>query len=214
LVWAGIIRQEGTGKDKYEAMVRMVDGAMECDLDIKKYSAIPDDFRNLRNRISDLKYNVQIFLQNNYGCCLVCSAIAQRKICHSSGCPSVFNICFKCFGKHSASTCSEPYFNVAKGFCFKCWMPLQDIFGISFHSKAKEALVTCSNSAHEFVKPLLASFFHKRNIIQLDCPCVDKAEYNRWLFTPSKESVAGPGQIPNFLLILEAAVTQLKDVFE
>jgi hypothetical protein len=214
LVWAGIIRQEGTGKDKYEAMVRMVDGAMECDLDIKKYSAIPDDFRNLRNRISDLKYNVQIFLQNNYGCCLVCSAIAQRKICHSSGCPSVFNICFKCFGKHSASTCSEPYFNVAKGFCFKCWMPLQDIFGISFHSKAKEALVTCSNSAYEFVKPLLASFFHKRNIIQLDCPCVDKAEYNRWLFTPSKESVAGPGQIPNFLLILEAAVTQLKDVFE
>ena len=192
----------------------MVDGAMECDLDIKKYSAIPDDFRNLRNRISDLKYNVQIFLQNNYGCCLVCSAIAQRKICHSSGCPSVFNICFKCFGKHSASTCSEPYFNVAKGFCFKCWMPLQDIFGISFHSKAKEALVTCSNSAHEFVKPLLASFFHKRNIIQLDCPCVDKAEYNRWLFAPSKESVAGPGQIPNFLLILEAAVTQLKDVFE
>ena len=192
----------------------MVDGAMECDLDIKKYSAIPDDFRNLRIRISDLKYSVQIFLQNNYTCCLVCSAIAQRKICHSSGCPSVFNICFKCFGKHSASTCSEPYFNVAKGFCFKCWMPLQDIFGISFHSKAKEALVTCSNSAHEFVKPLLASFFHKRNIIQLDCPCVDKAQYNRWLFTPSKESVAGPGQIPNILLILEAAVTQLKDVFE
>ena len=208
------MRNQGTGKDKYEAMVRMVDGAMESDLDIKKYSAIPDDFRNLRIRISDLKYSVQIFLQNNYTCCLVCSAISQRKICHSSGCPSVFNICFKCFGKHSASTCSEPYFNVAKGFCYKCWMPLQDIFGISFHSKAKEALVTCSNSAHEFVKPLLACFFHKRNIIQLDCPCVDKAEYNRWLFTPSKESVAGPGQIPNILLILEAAVTQLKDVFE
>ena len=187
---------------------------MESDLDIKKYSAPPDDFRKLRNRISDLKYNVQIFLQNNYSCCLVCSAISQRKICHSSGCPSVFNICFKCFGRHSASTCSEPYFNVAKGFCYKCWMPLQDIFGISFHSKAKEDLVACSNSAHDFVKPLVACFFHRRNIIQLDCPCVDKAEYNRWLFTPSKESVAGPGQIPNILLILEAAVTQLKDVFE
>jgi len=45
------MRQQGTGKDKYEAMVRMVDGAMESDLDIKKYSAPPDDFRKLRNRI-------------------------------------------------------------------------------------------------------------------------------------------------------------------
>ena len=180
----------------------MVDGAMACDLDIKKYSALPDDFGKLRNRISDLKYNVQMFLQNNYTCCLVCSAIAQKKICHSSGCPSVFNICFKCFGKHSASTCKEPYFNVAKGFCYKCWMPLQDIFGISFHSKAKEDLVACSNSAHEFVKPLLACLYHRRDIIQLVCPCVDKAQYNRWLFSPSKESVAGPGRISNISLII------------
>ena len=93
-------------------------------------------------------------------------------------------------------------------------MPLHDVFGISFHSKTKEDLVACSNSAHEMVKPLVACFFHRRDIVQLACPCGDRAQYNRWLFAPSQESVAGTGHIPNLLLLLEAAVTQMKDVFE
>jgi hypothetical protein len=214
LSWAGILRKSGTGQKKYEEMVALVDGAMASTLEIKHYSAIPDDFRELRNRIRDIKYHVSMLLQIHPTCCLVCSAIAKKKIHHTGGCPSVFNICFKCFGRHSAKTCSEPYFDVAKGFCFKCWMPLFDIFGISFHSKTKEDLITCSNSAHELVKPLVACFFHKREIIQLACPCGDRVQYNRWLFNPSQESVAGAGHIPNLLLILEAAATQLKDVVE
>jgi hypothetical protein len=194
--------------------VAIVDGAMANEVCIKEYNAIPGDFLELRNRIRDIKYHVNVLLQNHPTCCLVCSAIAKKKVIHTGGCPSVFNICFKCFGRHSASRCSEGFFDVAKGFCFKCWMPLFDIFGITFHSKNKEDLVTCSHSAQILVKPLVACFFYRREILQLACPCVDRAQYNRWLFTPSQESVAGAGHIPNLLLLLEAAASQLKHVVD
>jgi hypothetical protein len=195
-------------------MVAIVDGAMENEVSMKHYNTPLDDFGKLRIRIRDINYHVQVFLRNQTTCCLLCSVIAQKKIFHAGGCPSVFNICFKCFGRHSGSSCSERYFDVAKGFCFKCWMPLHNIFGISFHTKTKQDLVACSNSAYEFVKPLVACFFYRRDIIQLACPCSDRVQYNRWLFSPSNESVAGSGHIPNLLLLLEAAVAQAKDVFE
>jgi hypothetical protein len=91
-------------------------------------------------------------------------------------------------------------------------MPLFDIWGVSFHSKVKEDLVICKHDARDFLKPLSACFFHRRDIVQMECSSSDRSQYQSWLFNHSGEVVSGSGQIPNVLLLLEAAFAQMKDV--
>ena len=140
--------------------------------------------------------------------CLVCSAIARERVTHAGGCSSTYNICFKCLGQHRSQNCFQKWFKVAPRFCFKCWMPLFDICGVSFHSKKKEDLVSCTSEARDFLKPLAMIFFHDRRIANISCPCGDISHYQRWLFSASEESVAGIGQVPNILLLLEAILEQ------
>ncbi len=136
--------------------------------------------------------------------CLVCSAIATENVKHTGGCTSIYNMCFKCLGQHRAQSCSGRLFKVAPNFCWKCWMPLYDMFGVSFHSSKKEDLVNCTSEARDFLKPLAMVFYHNRRILDFSCPCRELSEYQEWLFASSEQSVSGMGQVPNILLFLEA----------
>jgi len=188
-------------------MVRVIDGSgeptMEVTLPEKKHEDVMDKDRLLRictklRRLSSIPKTH----------CLVCSAVAHERVMHAGGCPSTYNMCFKCLGQHQAHNCSGKLFKVAPKFCWKCWMPLYDIFGVSFHSSKKEDLTNCKSEARDFLKPLAMVFFHKRGIANMSCPCRDISQYQEWLFLPSGQSVSGMGQVPNILLLMEAFLEQ------
>jgi hypothetical protein len=92
-------------------------------------------------------------------------------------------------------------------------MPLFNLFGLSFHGNAKEELSQCKNDARNFLKPLAVCFYHKRiSLAGLSYPGGDISHYQEWLFSGSQESVSGLGQLPNIVLLLEAALLQMKQV--
>lgn len=207
---AQILLTSATHQQKYERMVSVVDGSLLHEtLEIR---APCDNFKDLRNRLDNIVINLAKVSRIAADCCMLCSVIRKARVHHAGGCPSVFNTCFKCLGRHSGKGCSEKFFDVAKRFCFRCWMPLFDIWGVSFHSKIKEDLVTCKHNARDFLKPLSACFFHRRDIVQMECSSIDRSQYQSWLFNHSGEAASGSGQIPNVLLLLEAAFAQMKDV--
>ncbi len=198
--------------DKYTTMTSIIDGPLQQT--IMKVVTSPDDFNNLRRRLSVILVAVNKLSQVASSVCLLCSAIDNKKVFHSGGCPSIFNTCFKCLGRHSSQKCSQPFFKVAKRFCFKCWMPLFDIFGCSFHSKQTCDLQNCNSPCRNFLKPLASCFFYRRNVVNLVCPCTDLSQYERWLFSHSQTSASGSGQVPNILLLLEASFSQMSSVLE
>jgi hypothetical protein len=206
----------GSDQDKYIAMTRFVDGADQYGgvAASRTFEITLDDFNNLRGRLSAIMVAVNRLTRVPVSVCLLCSAIANKRVSHKSGCPSSFNTCFKCLCRHSSKDCAQKYFNVATGFCFKCWMPLFDIFGFSFHSKALCDLRICTNACRDFLKPLAACFYHRRDIVRLVCPVADLVQYQTWLFSPTSASVSGSGQVPGILLLLEASFAQMTSVFE
>ena len=140
-------------------MVSAIDGA-ECQP--SEISVRPEDYSILKQRLLSILRGLEQLHQVSSLCCLTCSAISRRMVQHVGGCPATFNLCFKCLGAHHGQSCTGQYFNVKKKFCFKCWMPAFDLFGISFHGNSKEELVRCNNAARNFLKPLAMCFYHKR----------------------------------------------------
>ena len=206
---AGIIGSDISSQAKYMQMVQAIDGhepqeTMEINL--------PEDrlVETVRHRLLRIQANVKRLADIPSIYCSVCSAIAKKRVQHVGGCPSTFNICFKCLGQHRSHGCANNWFKVSKNFCWKCWMPLFDIDGVEFHSKNKEDLIICKNEARDFVKPLAMCFFHNRIVVEkMLHPCNgDLSNYQRWLFSASQESVAGIGQVPNIVLLLEAILEQ------
>ena len=175
-------------KAKYERMASIIDGPLTQT--IMEFTTSPDDFNDLRRRLSAMLIAVNKLGNVPSAVCLLCSVIQNKKICHKSGCPSCFN------------------------HCFKCWMPLFDIFGFSFHSKEICDLQNCTSACRNFLKPLAACFFYRQQILQLPCPCTDLVQYQTWLFSPTSASVSGSGQVPGILLLLEASFAQMTNVFE
>jgi hypothetical protein len=186
-------------------MVCAIDGSgektMEVTLHKNKVGDIMERLVRIRIRLNRLSDIPKMY-------CLVCSAIAAEKVTHLGGCTSTYNMCFKCLGQHRSLSCSGRFFKVAPKFCWKCWMPLYDIFGVSFHSNKKDDLINCSSAARDFLKPLAMVFFYNRRIASISCPCGDISQYERWLFSESEQSVAGIGQMPNILLLLEDILEQ------
>jgi hypothetical protein len=84
-------------------------------------------------------------------------------------------------------------------------MPLQGIFGVRFHSDHKDEIgALCSNPARGILKELAIIFFHNRQVApSIECPSRTREEYLGWLFQASS---AGQGQLPNIILLLEAAL--------
>lgn len=187
-------------------MARIIDG--HGNLQTTVYQIKPDNYTDLKERLKVVYRHLAALPSSTF--CKLCSTVGKQLVTHGiSGCPKIFNMCYKCLGKHPSAACSGTLFKVARSFCWRCWMPLHDIFGISFHSKQKSELgANCSNVACDYLKPLALLFFYNRGVAgAIECPCSDLFQYQRWLFEESA-SVSGTGQVPKILLLLEAVILQ------
>jgi hypothetical protein len=209
MVQTEIMSSQASDQEKYMQMVRILDGSDAQTVEIE----IPqDNFDHMKKRLLNIRRCIKRLSEVHSAACLVCSAIHKDIVRHTGGCPYTFNVCYKCLGHHQGKACSSRYFKVAHRFCWKCWMPTYDIFGVSFHTKTADSLgYNCNNETRDFLKPIAMSFFHTRTIVDVSCPCGDITEYEAWLFSASQDSVSGTGQIPNVLLLLEAALAQMKE---
>jgi len=205
-----IIRCRSSDQEKYQQMASIIDGSpMNMLMHVEGLQV--ETFGHLRQRLTDINRRMQALSTLHVSFCRLCSAIKNETVSHTAGCPSMFNICYKCLGRHVGAGCANPLFKVAHNFCWKCWMPLYDIFGISFHSKkVNEIGHGCASVGRDFLKPLACAFFHKRQIAKVQCPSTDTSHYQRWLFQGSGVSAAGSGQIPNILVLLEVILKDFK----
>ena len=194
----------------YQEMASTIDGfPMKMLMHVEGLQV--ENFGHLKQRLIDIKSRMQALSTLHVSFCRLCSAIQNETVTHLAGCPSMFNICYKCLGRHAGAGCAHPLFKVAHNFCWKCWMPLYDIFGISFHSKkVNEIGHACASVGRDFLKPLACTFFHRRQIAKMDCSCTDLSQYQRWLFQGSGVSASGSGQIPNIMLLLEVVLKDFK----
>jgi hypothetical protein len=185
------------------AMARILDGDLVTK--IITVSVPAENFALLKIRLNAISRRIQDMETRS---CKLCSILQSSFIHHGhSGCPAIFNMCFTCLGRHRNGCCkSGALFKVKTGFCWKCWMPLNDVFGISFHSKNKEELGSgCNNAALDFVKPACMHYFYNRACAIITCQCKEIAEYQNWLFSyATSSSISGSGQVHNILLLLEA----------
>jgi hypothetical protein len=198
----GLFAQQLSDKDKYRSMARIMDGDLETK--VSRVSFPADNFALLKIRLNAVAHRIRGMETIS---CKLCSILQSSFVHHgTSGCPAIFNMCFTCLGRHANGCCKSALFKVKTGFCWKCWMPLNDLFGISFHSKKKVELGRgCNNAALDFVKHACMHYFYNRASANITCQCTDITEYQSWLFsqvTPS--SMSGSGQVPNILLLLEA----------
>ena len=204
IVVSGIIQSSDYDHAKYVKLCRLVDGRQpfgetECKIDL-------DNFKLLKQWLYSVSAAVSMLSRLPQDCCSLCSAITGCSIVRHghSGCPRIFNHCYKCIGKHAGSACSSPLFRVPRGFCWTCWMPLQKKFGFQFHSECVGSL--CDSPAKDVLKHLAIIFFNDRLFVPtVACTAVSAGEYCKWLFETS-ESVAGEGQVPNILRLFMATL--------
>ena len=199
-----IIKSQTSDREKYCALTRIVDG--ERSETLSTFTISLDNFEELKFRLNKLSRKLATLGRISATFCKLCSAIEGSPKMHTGGCPRIFNHCFKCIGRHAASTCSEGYFQLPAGcVCWSCWLPLQSTFGVRFHSDRKEEIgAGCSNPARGFIKELAIIFFHNRQVApSIQCSSRTKEEYTSWLF---QSSSAGERQLPNIILLVEAAM--------
>jgi len=169
------------------------------------YQVDLDDFKVLRTFFQSVSQCLTDISRLAPECCTLCSTLQSELVCHGQmGCPIVFNHCFKCIGRHASKMCSGGFFKVPAGFCWTCWMPLQNFFGFQFHSE--NVGPKCNSPAKDVLKHLAIVFFHARTLVPaVTCSAVTPTEYAKWLFDCSGGSVAGEGQVPNILRLFKAA---------
>jgi hypothetical protein len=198
-----IIKSPGSDREKYSRLTTLVDGGMSATS--VKYSVALDNFTDMNTRLQAFQIRLASLARLPRDCCSLCSAGSAGGVIVShglSGCPRIFNHCFKCIGKHPGSKCSSPLFKVPKGFCWTCWMPLQSFFGFTFHSECVGSL--CRSPAKDVLKHLAIIFFNNRSFVPtVACTADSPGAYGKWLFETS-ESVAGEGQVPNILRLFMA----------
>ena len=156
IVVSGIIQSSDYDHAKYVKLCRLVDGRQpygetQCKIDL-------DNFKLLKQWFDSVSAAVSMLSRLPQDCCSLCSAITGCSIVRHghSGCPRIFNHCYKCIGKHAGSACSSPLFRVPRGFCWTCWMPLQKNFGFQFHS---ECVGSCVILLQKMFSSIWQSFF-------------------------------------------------------
>jgi hypothetical protein len=165
-----------------------------------------DNFGELGTRLQALRVRLASLARFSSSYCKLCSSVGGKLKGHTGGCPSIFNHCFKCIGKHEGSKCTEGYFQLPSGVCWCCWLPLQTIFGFTFHNN--DIGSKCSNPAQNLLKAFCILFYHDRQVApDIPCQVQTKQDYGQWLF---KTSSAGEGQLPNVCLLLEAALLRMQ----
>jgi hypothetical protein len=203
---AEIISRYDTDKEKYISMAKLVDGDLvspiTCTLEL-------DDFSSLLTRMQVVgKHLVTLSLHSPFECKL-CTTLQGESVSHGmTGCSQQFNVCHKCFGLHPSKDCTGPLFKLPSGYCWKCWLPLFPILGISFHPREKDQIGNvCKQSAINFLKPLCARNYYQR-VSGMEGNSGSLKEYEAWLFHQS--DTAGLGQVPNLILLIEAAFRKQK----
>ena len=189
----GTIQSRLTDAQKYRELVSVVDGNT---LGIYHVNVQLDDFALLRARLQRIQQHMLSVGRGSALACKLCSLVSKELVLHVGyGCARVFNHCFKCFGKHPSSGCSSGFFKVAGRYCWKCWMPLKELFGVSFHSR--DIGQKCDSAALDLIKPMALAFFYDRSMSNMVCPETTLEAYQVWLFKESTTSgsVAGSGQV-------------------
>ena len=166
-----------------------------------------DDFADLKARLRTIQQHMIEISRQLPSVCKLCSTICRDTVVHTSrgcsGCPRLFGHCFKCFGLHSGRECTSRLFQVPSRFCWKCWMPLGEFFGVTYHTR--DIGPKCKNAAADYLKPLVLLFYYNRDLATMACPATTLAQYQAWLFADnSQRSSSGCGQVPNILLLLES----------
>ena len=207
-VCTGIIKSHQSDEAKYANMTAILDGT----IGISQVDEQLDDFADVKTRLRSIQQHIRSISRQSPLVCKVCTTICREPTIHqghgSAGCPRVLNKCFKCFGRHAKGVCTDPLFKVAPKYCWKCWMPLAEFFGISFHSS--DIGPNCDNAALDYVKQLLLAYFYDRDLATMECPASTLIEYQDWLFKDSGISVSGSGQVPNMLLLLESFILRFE----
>ena len=203
----GILSGNDTHHNKYLQMVRILDGELKSP--IQEYSIELDDFKALRIRLQRVQEHLTETSRLAINVCKLCTTLQTSIVCHGkNGCPRAYNICYKCcIGNHQSKECKGSLFKVPSGFCWRCWMPLQSIFGFSFHRTEPSEIGTgCTNPAKDLLKQFAIMFFHSRKLVPTaQCVAITQAGFIDWLFTNSAASAAGNANVPGVLTLLEAA---------
>jgi hypothetical protein len=205
-----ILSSAGTHLSKYRKMAAILDGDLAP---IQEFTIQLDNFKVIRRRLNGVRERCLELERLGPNVCKLCTTMQRTTVCHGGcGCPRAYLSCYKCcIGRHTSKQCTGVLFKVPAGFCWTCWMPLQTIFGYSFHSTHPSDIGQgCSNPAKDVLKQFTILFFHTRALAPMvNCTASSQAEFIHWLFNNSAASAAGEANIPNVLTLFDAAFEQV-----
>ena len=145
---------------------------------------------HLKQRLGILKATFETIMMTT--CCKVCYILTGKRLLHEiKSCQRIFNICLHCFESHQSRSC--PRLPKLGRLCFRCFLPLDPVCGISFHDGPSGN--KCDQISCDMLKPLCMLLFAKRlpiTNINID------GDFFVWLLQRSE-------RIPNVLRVLEYA---------
>jgi hypothetical protein len=144
---------------------------------------------HLKQRLGILKATFETSMMTT--CCKVCYILTGKRVMHEiKSCQRIFNICLHCFESHQSRSC--PRLPKLGRLCFRCFLPLDPVCGISFHD-GRPSGNKCDQISCDMLKPLCMLFFAKQlpiTNINID------GDFFAWLLQRSEH-------IPNVLRVLE-----------
>ena len=169
-----IVDTKTTPADKYRIMCGYVDGPSIQALGT--FTGPNGEFGDVKNRLRRIDLELDGIKRVPAAACKVryvylemcvlllnrfkaCFALGRGITFHAAQCHLTVGLCFKCFGRHAGSSCREQI-RVPNRFCCKCWLPLDEFYGMSFHSRNIGS--HCDSKAVDFAKPLAMFWFHHR----------------------------------------------------
>jgi hypothetical protein len=202
-----IIAGSRCGADLLDKLYKLIDGRDETCADrpgdvVLNAALLPEgvtstNSASVTTRLGQLKQRLQI-LEAAFAssmmttCCKLCYILTGKRLLHDiTSCQRIFNICLHCFEHHQSRSCQRlPRLG---RMCFKCYLPLDPVGGISFHNGPSGQL--CRQISCNMLKPLCMLVFTKR----LQLPEISSdGDFFAWLLQRSEH-------IPNVLRVLEAA---------
>ena len=202
-----IIAGSRCGADLLDKLYKLIDGRDATCADrpgdvVLNAALLPEgvtstNSASVTTRLGQLKQRLQI-LEAAFAssmmttCCKLCYILTGKRLLHDiTSCQRIFNICLHCFEHHQSRSCQRlPRLG---RMCFKCYLPLDPVGGISFHNGPSGQL--CRQISCNMLKPLCMLVFTKR----LQLPEISSdGDFFAWLLQRSEH-------IPNVLRVLEAA---------
>jgi hypothetical protein len=148
-------------------------------------------------RLKRIKHQLNILegiVNMKITCCNLCFILTGEIIEHESiNCHRLYNICLHCFGHHASKHC--PKMPKLGRMCYKCFIPLDPVSGISFHQEVLTGQ-KCTHVAIGILKGLCMLVHCSR----IEIPGISvQGDFFHWLLQRSEH-------VPNVLRILEFAL--------